>query len=143
MKFYIKNQKKIPPPPKPNFVTPPPQALIKNLDTSNVESPLMTETEAEAYLIELNARPCKIHSTVEKNSQIKTKRTTLKMAKIVLASNELLGDIYPFLGLGLGLKAKGHDVTFASMEHYRTMIETHGLFFKPIRPEIPLFDPEL
>lgn len=36
------------------------------------------------------------------------------------------GDIHPFIGLALGLRARGHDVHFITLPHYRSLIESLG-----------------
>jgi UDP:flavonoid glycosyltransferase YjiC (YdhE family) len=36
------------------------------------------------------------------------------MARIVLATTGTAGDINPFVALGIGLRARGHDVVFAT-----------------------------
>ena len=55
-------------------------------------------------------------------------------ARIVLTTFGSLGDLHPFLALGLGLKARGHAVALATHEYYRSKIETAGLDFFPVRP---------
>ncbi|MGC4081053.1 MAG: glycosyltransferase [Vicinamibacterales bacterium] len=56
------------------------------------------------------------------------------MARIVLTCWGSHGDIDPFLGLGLALRARGHQVTIATMEYFREVVGTAGLGFRPIRP---------
>ncbi|MEQ1907245.1 MAG: glycosyltransferase [Vicinamibacterales bacterium] len=58
------------------------------------------------------------------------------MARIVLTCWGSHGDIDPFLGLGLALQARGHQATIATIEYYRSLIETSGLIFRPIRPNV-------
>jgi UDP:flavonoid glycosyltransferase YjiC (YdhE family) len=58
------------------------------------------------------------------------------MARIVLTTWGSHGDIDPFLGLGLGLRSRGHQVAIATIEHYRPLVETSGLEFRPLRPEV-------
>lgn len=58
------------------------------------------------------------------------------MARIVLTCWGSHGDVDPFLGLGLTLAARGHDITIATIEHYRSLIETAGLAFRAIRPNV-------
>jgi len=64
------------------------------------------------------------------------------MARILLATWGSLGDLHPMLALGLGLRDRGHDVTLATTEGYREKIESLGLSFHPIRPDLPT-DPAL
>ncbi len=56
------------------------------------------------------------------------------MARIVLTCWGSHGDVDPFLGLALELRARGHDVTIATMEFFRSVITGHGIGFHPIRP---------
>ncbi len=64
-------------------------------------------------------------------------------ARIVLTTFGSLGDLHPFLALGLGLKARGHAVALATHEYYRSKIETAGLDFFPVRPNASPDDREL
>jgi rhamnosyltransferase subunit B len=47
------------------------------------------------------------------------------------------GDLYPHIGLSLGLQARGHVVRFASHAHYRGLVESAGLPFAAVRPDYP------
>ncbi|MBC7898299.1 MAG: glycosyltransferase family 1 protein [Cytophagaceae bacterium] len=60
------------------------------------------------------------------------------MARIVISCWGSHGDIDPSLGLALGLRARGHAVAIATLEHYRDLVTRNGLGFHPIRP---LVDP--
>ena len=42
------------------------------------------------------------------------------------------GDVQPCVALGLGLKAAGHEVTVASWEPFRRLVEGRGLVFRPV-----------
>jgi sterol 3beta-glucosyltransferase len=42
------------------------------------------------------------------------------------------GDVQPYLGLGLGLRAAGHEVRIAAQAEYRHMVERNGLDFAPV-----------
>ncbi|MEM9215447.1 MAG: glycosyltransferase [Cyanobacteria bacterium P01_F01_bin.150] len=64
------------------------------------------------------------------------------MSRIVLATWGSLGDLHPFLAIGLGLRDRGHDVVLATLERYRTKVEDWGLEFQAIRPELPE-DPQM
>lgn len=48
------------------------------------------------------------------------------MARIVLSTFGSVGDLNPFLALALGLRARGHDVTFAVEEGFRPAVEAAG-----------------
>ena len=45
------------------------------------------------------------------------------------------GDVFPLLGLSLALRERGHDILFATNEHFRTLIERHGLPFESLGTE--------
>ena len=42
------------------------------------------------------------------------------------------GDVLPHIGLGARLRARGHRVTLAAPEPYRTLAEAEGLSFHPL-----------
>ncbi len=46
-----------------------------------------------------------------------------------------LGDLHPYIAIGLGLKKRGHDVVIATSQCYQQKIEALGLGFHPIRPD--------
>ena len=54
-----------------------------------------------------------------------------------------LGDLHPFIALGLGLQARGHKATLGTSEPYRHTVEKAGLGFVPIRPNFDPNDPLL
>jgi UDP:flavonoid glycosyltransferase YjiC (YdhE family) len=49
-----------------------------------------------------------------------------------------LGDLHPCIALALELSRRGHRVTIASTEYYRSKVEELGIGFHSIRPN---FDP--
>ncbi len=51
-----------------------------------------------------------------------------------------LGDLYPFLAIAIGLKARGHSPIIGTSATYRGRVEERGIAFAPIRPDLP--DPE-
>ena len=55
--------------------------------------------------------------------------------RIVITTWGSLGDLYPYLAIGLGLKALGHDVIVGTGECYRRKIEDLGLGFGAVRPD--------
>jgi rhamnosyltransferase subunit B len=66
------------------------------------------------------------------------------MSRIVVTTLGSLGDLHPYIALGLGLRDRGHDVTIATVEYYRVKIESLGLKFHPIRPDsIDREDPQM
>jgi UDP:flavonoid glycosyltransferase YjiC (YdhE family) len=42
------------------------------------------------------------------------------------------GDLNPFVGLSLALKARGHEPTLFACGYFREMIERHGLSFREL-----------
>jgi rhamnosyltransferase subunit B len=65
------------------------------------------------------------------------------MARIVLTTFGSLGDLHPYLALGIGLRARGHRVALATHEYYRAKIEEEGIEFFPVRPDATPDDREL
>jgi UDP:flavonoid glycosyltransferase YjiC (YdhE family) len=62
--------------------------------------------------------------------------------RIVLTTTGSLGDLHPFLAIGLGLAARGHSVTIATSEIYRAKVERTGLGFAPMGPHFESLSPE-
>jgi rhamnosyltransferase subunit B len=58
------------------------------------------------------------------------------MARILLNTFGSLGDLHPFLALGIGLQRRGHQAVIATSAVYRQKIEGEGLEFAPVRPDI-------
>lgn len=58
------------------------------------------------------------------------------MARILIASWGSYGDVYPYVGLALALKDRGHHPVLASAEYYRPLIESLGFEFHPMGPAI-------
>jgi len=48
------------------------------------------------------------------------------------------GDVQPFIALAQGLASAGHAVTLASHPLMRQLVETHGVVFAPMGPDIDL-----
>lgn len=65
------------------------------------------------------------------------------MADFLLTTFGSYGDINPILGLGLTLADRGHGVTVATSPYYREVIESSGLAFQPVRPDLNPTDPVL
>lgn len=57
--------------------------------------------------------------------------------RIVVATFGSFGDLHPYLAVGLGLQARGHDVVIATSAIYRPKVEALGLSFRPVRPDAP------
>lgn len=58
------------------------------------------------------------------------------MPRIVLACWGSFGDVYPALGVALGLKARGHDPVLVALPPYQELIESQGIGFRPLRPTV-------
>lgn len=65
------------------------------------------------------------------------------MKKILLANSGSLGDLHPFMGLALEFQKQGHHVVLASTEFYRAYVESYGIKFEAIRPDLHPEDPEI
>jgi rhamnosyltransferase subunit B len=65
------------------------------------------------------------------------------MARIVLTSFGSFGDLNPYLGLGLTLKARGHTPVLAVPPLYRDLVQAEGLEFHGVRPDLPVDDHDL
>lgn len=65
--------------------------------------------------------------------------------RILLTTYGSLGDLQPYLALGLELQARGHRPVIGTSARYQAMVEGLGLGFAPIRPDLPDDDvlPEL
>src|SRR5690606_27101551 len=46
------------------------------------------------------------------------------------------GDINPMLGLAITLRQRGHRTTIATSPYYRQLIESEGIHFHAVRPDI-------
>lgn len=57
-------------------------------------------------------------------------------ARIVLATWGTHGDLNPYLGLALALRARGHDPVLATVEAYRSTVEAAGIAFRPMGPHV-------
>ena len=56
--------------------------------------------------------------------------------RILLVTFGSLGDLHPYLALGRELLRRGHRPTIGSTPHYRAQVESEGLGFVPVRPDI-------
>jgi len=65
------------------------------------------------------------------------------MARIVLATMGSLGDLHPMIALGLGLRERGHSILINSWSGYREKVESLGLEFSQLRPDVDIDDREL
>jgi rhamnosyltransferase subunit B len=52
-----------------------------------------------------------------------------------------LGDLHPYLAVGIGLRERGHRVKIVTTEYYRAKVESEGLEFCASRPDFrPILD---
>lgn len=58
--------------------------------------------------------------------------------KIVIPTIGSRGDVQPFIALGQGMFQAGHNVTLASHPMMEPLVQSHGLSFQPIGPDINL-----
>ena len=56
--------------------------------------------------------------------------------KILITSWGSYGDVYPYVGLALALKARGHEPRLAMPGFYRSLVDALGLPLHPLGPEI-------
>ena len=61
---------------------------------------------------------------------------------IVITTFGSLGDLHPYLAIALGLAARGRRVKIATGEAYRAKVESEGIEFHPVRPNISPDDHE-
>ena len=62
--------------------------------------------------------------------------------RVVITTFGSFGDLNPYLGLALGLKARGHDPAIATAEYYRPFVEAEGVGFRPVRPDLESHEAE-
>ncbi len=64
----------------------------------------------------------------------------MKPRRILFSTFGSLGDLYPYLAIGVELQRRGHQATIATSAAYRTKVEACGLHFHPVRPDIDFED---
>ena len=50
------------------------------------------------------------------------------------------GDVHPYIAIALELKSRGHHPVIATSEVYREKMDTVGIDFHPVRPDMPSYD---
>lgn len=60
--------------------------------------------------------------------------------RIVIATLGTYGDVNPYVGLAIGLRARGYEPVIATSPFYREYIESEGIAFHPVRPNLDLND---
>ena len=65
--------------------------------------------------------------------------------RILIATFGSLGDLHPYMALGVGLRARGYQVKIATLGAYRQKVEAVGLGFFAVRPDLSDFgaDPDM
>ena len=58
------------------------------------------------------------------------------MSRILLTTQGSLGDLHPYLALGQGLQARGHQVSVGTTMYYHSRVERAGLEHRPIAPHL-------
>jgi len=59
------------------------------------------------------------------------------LKKLVFTTFGSLGDLHPYIALALEWLSRGNDAVIATSEKYRTKVESAGIAFAPIRPDLP------
>ena len=62
------------------------------------------------------------------------------MRRIVITCLGSYGDVFPYVGLALALKDRGHEPVIAASPSYRAAIEQEGIGFAPLGPDVNLRD---
>jgi len=60
--------------------------------------------------------------------------------RIVLSTFGSFGDVHPYIGIAVELQRRGHRPVIATSEIYREKMESAGLEFYPVRPDMPSID---
>jgi sterol 3beta-glucosyltransferase len=60
------------------------------------------------------------------------------LMKIIIPTIGTRGDVQPYIALSLGLQKAGHDVTLASHPCMRGLVESYGVDFAPMGPDIDI-----
>lgn len=60
--------------------------------------------------------------------------------RIVIATHGTLGDLHPYLAIALELRRRGHRPVIATSEYHRKNVESAGLDFHAVRPDISFED---
>ena len=63
--------------------------------------------------------------------------------RLVFCAFGSLGDIYPILALARGIKRRGHFPVVATNAVYRQLVESQGVEFHAVRPDVDVSDPSI
>ncbi len=64
------------------------------------------------------------------------------MSRFLLTTFGSLGDLHPYIAVGLGLRDRGHQVAIATSEGYRAKVEGEGIGFHAVRPNLAISNPD-
>jgi UDP:flavonoid glycosyltransferase YjiC (YdhE family) len=65
------------------------------------------------------------------------------LARVLFTTFGSYGDLYPYIAIGIELQKLGHQVTLATSAGYREKVESEGLGFVPVRPNVSLEDRDM
>jgi rhamnosyltransferase subunit B len=65
------------------------------------------------------------------------------VARILFTTFGSYGDLYPYIAVAMALRAIGHQPTIATSAVYRDKVESEGIRFAPVRPDVSLEDREM
>ena len=65
------------------------------------------------------------------------------MARILFTTFGSYGDLYPYIAVAIALRALGHQPTIATSAVYRDKVESEGIRFAPVRPDVSLDNREM
>ena len=57
--------------------------------------------------------------------------------RILLSTFGSLGDLHPYLAIARGLQIRGHEPIIATSAAYRDRVESLGIAFRPVPPDVP------
>jgi UDP:flavonoid glycosyltransferase YjiC (YdhE family) len=63
-----------------------------------------------------------------------------KGKRVVFTTWGSFGDLHPFMALALELRQRGYTTVIATSEIYREKVQSEGLGFHPVRPDLPMPD---
>jgi rhamnosyltransferase subunit B len=61
----------------------------------------------------------------------------LSPKRLVLTTFGSLGDLHPYIAIALEWQKRGHDAVIATSETYRSKVESEGIEFASVRPDLP------
>ncbi len=61
-------------------------------------------------------------------------------SRVVISTFGSLGDLNPYVAIALELRHRGYEPVIATTPLYRDKITSLGLWFHPVRPDLPSYD---